>query len=93
MRRQLNRLANRPDAGIRLGAAKPAMRKLASKLRTHRRHRSTFALSALTDLDVQHFASIVGEGNAITDASALVGYNTDWMKKCGRAADRRLSPR
>ena len=33
----------------------------------------------LSELDVQHFASIVGEGNVITDAAAMEVYNTDWM--------------
>lgn len=35
--------------------------------------------SILTEADVQHFASVVGPSNLITDAHALEAYNTDWM--------------
>ena len=37
--------------------------------------------SRLTALDVQHFASIVGAGNAITAPIELEPFNTDWMGK------------
>ena len=42
---------------------------------------STPQRSALSELDVQHLASIVGPSNAVTDADALEQYNTDWMRK------------
>ena len=37
--------------------------------------------SCLSELDVQHFVSIVGAGNAITAPIELEPYNTDWMGK------------
>jgi len=42
---------------------------------------STPQRGALSELDVQHLASIVGPSNAVTDADALEQYNTDWMRK------------
>ena len=48
--------------------------------------------TALSELDVQHFASIVGESNAVTDASALENYNTDWMRKYRGNAKLALRP-
>ena len=35
--------------------------------------------AALTELDVQHFSSIVGASNMVTDEDGLAAYNTDWM--------------
>ena len=35
----------------------------------------------LAPADVEHFASIVGSSNLVTDADALAAYNTDWMGK------------
>ena len=37
--------------------------------------------SRLSELDVQHFASIVGAGHAITAPTELEPFNTDWMGK------------
>ena len=37
--------------------------------------------SRLSDLDVQHFASIVGAGHVITAPTELEPFNTDWMGK------------
>ena len=37
--------------------------------------------SRLSDLDVQHFASIVGAGHVITAPAELEPFNTDWMGK------------
>ena len=38
-------------------------------------------------LDLEHFASIVGPANVITDRTSLEQYNTDWMRAhVGRAA-------
>ena len=37
--------------------------------------------SRLSELDVQHFASIVGAGHAITSPTELEPFNTDWMGK------------
>ena len=34
-----------------------------------------------TELDVQHFSSIVGEGNVITEHAAMEPFKTDWMGK------------
>ena len=43
--------------------------------------------SRLSELDVQHFASIVGAGHAITSPTELEPFNTDWMGKYrGRSA-------
>ena len=37
-------------------------------------------------LDLEHFASIVGPANVITDRTSLEQYNTDWMRAhVGRA--------
>ena len=36
---------------------------------------------ALTELDMQHFTSIVGATNVITDEATLAGYNTDWLRQ------------
>ena len=35
----------------------------------------------LSELDVQHFASIVGAGHSITSPAELEPFNTDWMGK------------
>lgn len=43
--------------------------------------RISAAYSELTELDVQHFTSVVGGSNVITDEAALEHYNTDWMRK------------
>lgn len=36
---------------------------------------------ALNSLDIEHFASIIGGHNVVTDAQELEVYNTDWMRK------------
>ena len=48
--------------------------------------------SALSELDVQHFASIVGGANVITDADALESYNTDWLRQYHGASRLALRP-
>ena len=50
-----------------------------SALSTARRTLHTH--SGLTELDLQHFASICGPTNLITDDPSLAAYNTDWMRK------------
>ena len=37
--------------------------------------------AALAESDLQHFSSIVGVANVITDPDALEKYNVDWMSK------------
>jgi FAD/FMN-containing dehydrogenase len=46
----------------------------------------------LTERDVQHFSSIVGAANTVTDAHALEPYNTDWMRKYRGASRLALRP-
>ena len=41
----------------------------------------TSPAAALTELDLQHFRSIVGPPNVVTDTQELQVYNTDWMRK------------
>ena len=53
---------------VRLGATRNLRRALSS-------------LRSPTELDVQHFASIVGSANVLTSPTDLEPYNTDWMRK------------
>jgi FAD/FMN-containing dehydrogenase len=36
--------------------------------------------SVVSELDLQHFASIVGPANLVTDSAELEAYNVDWMR-------------
>lgn len=42
---------------------------------------STDTARVIDALDMQHFASIVGPANVITEPDALENFNTDWMRK------------
>jgi len=48
---------------------------------TRNLRRALSTLRSPTDLDVQHFASIVGGANVLTSPADLEPYNTDWMRK------------
>ena len=53
-------------------------------------HASKYSLPS--ELDVQHFASVVGGSNVITDEEALAPYNTDWMRQFHGASRIALRP-
>ena len=57
----------------RLSCAAYGIRQLSSRAPMAGSH------AALTELDVQHFSSIVGASNMVTDEDGLAAYNTDWM--------------
>lgn len=42
---------------------------------------TTAPAAGIGELDLQHFASIVGPANVVTEADALQAFNTDWMRK------------
>ena len=48
--------------------------------------------AALTELDLQHFASIVGASNMVTDEEGLAMYNTDWMGQYRGSSSLALRP-
>ena len=48
---------------------------------TRNLRRALSSLRSPTELDVQHFASIVGSANVLTSPTDLEPYNTDWMRK------------
>ena len=50
------------------------------------------ASGRLTQLDVEHFTSIVGESGVVTSAEELEVYNTDWMRKYRGASRLALRP-
>lgn len=60
---------------------KLASRGSSSVLPLLRSRYSTAAAGSIGELDLQHFASIVGPTNVVTEAADLENYNTDWMRK------------
>lgn len=79
----------RPFITAACGAAR---RRLVQQQGVRYRSMSTTHHSRLTDADVRHFASIVGDANAITDADELAPYNRDWMGKFLGASRLALRP-
>ena len=65
--------------------------RLAISARATRRRLSSYA--TLNELDVQHFASIVGASNLITDVEELRPYNTDWLSQYHGASKLAVRPR
>ena len=70
-----------PSSSTRIIASLPSMARFSFRSALRGSARGLSTRPELTELDVQHLAAIVGTGNAITDASDLEPFNTDWMGK------------
>ena len=79
MRLTLRKLSSSRSAAT-CGYLRPACRRSTS-VDTRVSAAPAVAYSELTELDVQHFTTVVGGSNVITDEAALEHYNTDWMRK------------
>jgi len=51
------------------------------------------SFSELTDADVAHFRSVVGEGGVVEDPQQLAVANTDWMGKFRGSSRLLLQPK